>query len=58
MIMIPEVDQVLPGRPEKMVVAKLHFVNGHPLKPPFPEGMETAMFGMGCFWGAEKNSGP
>ena len=31
-----------------------HFVNGHPLKPPFPEGMQQAVFGLGCFWGAER----
>jgi len=35
-------------------VPKTHFVNGHPLEPPFPEGMPRALFGMGCFWGAEK----
>ena len=34
-----------------------HFVNGHPLTPPFPDGLETAVFGMGCFWGAERSSG-
>ncbi len=33
---------------------RTHFVNGHPLEPPFPEGMQRALFGMGCFWGAEK----
>jgi peptide-methionine (S)-S-oxide reductase len=37
-----------------MEVPARHYVNGHPLKPPFPAGMETAMFGMGCFWGAER----
>jgi peptide-methionine (S)-S-oxide reductase len=43
-----------PGRGIKMPVADAHFVNGHRLEPPFPEGMEMALLGMGCFWGAEK----
>jgi peptide-methionine (S)-S-oxide reductase len=42
------------GRSEKMPVPKAHFVNGAPLEPPFPEGSEMALFGMGCFWGAER----
>lgn len=49
---IPTPEEALPGRSEAMPVPERHFVNGHPLKPPFPEGMEMAMFGMGCFWGA------
>ena len=44
----------LPGRTEEMPVAAAHFVNGHALKPPFPEGMATAVFALGCFWGEEK----
>lgn len=44
----------LPGRPEKMPVPARHFVSGHTLEPPFPAGLEMAMFGMGCFWGAER----
>ena len=51
---IPRPDDALPGRSEAMEVPDTHFVNGHDLTPPFPVGLELAMFGMGCFWGAEK----
>ncbi|TRU81040.1 MAG: peptide-methionine (S)-S-oxide reductase MsrA [Microcystis novacekii Mn_MB_F_20050700_S1] len=51
---LPTVREALPGRSEKMPVPSTHYVNGHPLQPPFPTGMETAMFGLGCFWGAER----
>ncbi|HVC11070.1 MAG TPA: peptide-methionine (S)-S-oxide reductase MsrA [Burkholderiales bacterium] len=47
-------EHTLPGRRGKMPVPERHFVNGHPLTPPFPEGLEQAVFGMGCFWGAER----
>ncbi len=46
--------QALPGRKIPMPVPDTHFVNGHPLKPPFPTGMQEALFGLGCFWGAER----
>ena len=46
--------EALPGRNQPMLVPQAHFVNNHPLKPPFPEGMEQALFGLGCFWGAER----
>ena len=51
---IPSPDQALPGRSTAMPVPTKHFVNGNPLKPPFADGMETALFGLGCFWGAER----
>uniref|UniRef100_A0AAX7TJD2 peptide-methionine (S)-S-oxide reductase n=2 Tax=Astatotilapia calliptera TaxID=8154 RepID=A0AAX7TJD2_ASTCA len=51
---MPSREAALKGREEKMVVADKHAVNGNPTVEPFPEGMETIMFGMGCFWGAEK----
>jgi peptide-methionine (S)-S-oxide reductase len=44
----------LPGRDERMAVPATHYVNGHRLEPPFPAGLQLAMFGMGCFWGAER----
>ena len=47
-------EQALPGRSEKMPVPASHFVNGAQLEPPFPEGTELALFGLGCFWGAER----
>ncbi|UNM98232.1 peptide-methionine (S)-S-oxide reductase MsrA [Rhodococcus opacus] len=48
------VEDALPGRSQPIPVPATHFVNGRPLQPPFPEGMQTAVLGMGCFWGAEK----
>ena len=51
---IPSPQEALPGRAEVMPVPSHHFVNGNPLKPPYPDGMEMAMFGMGCFWGVER----
>jgi peptide-methionine (S)-S-oxide reductase len=51
---MPGKDQALPGRPNPIPTAAEHFVNGNPLKGPYPAGLETAVFGMGCFWGAER----
>ena len=51
---LPLPDQALPGRSDTMPVPGEHFVNGHPLTPPFPAGLQQAVFGMGCFWGAER----
>jgi len=51
---IPSAAEALPGRAATMPVPKEHFVNGHPLQPPFPAGLEMAIFGLGCFWGAER----
>jgi peptide-methionine (S)-S-oxide reductase len=53
-LMIPTADQCLPGRTIKMPVPEKHYVNGHPLEGPYPEGLELAQFGLGCFWGAER----
>ena len=51
---MPSRENALPGRAAKMPVPAKHFVNGAPLAPPFPAGLELALFGMGCFWGAER----
>jgi peptide-methionine (S)-S-oxide reductase len=51
---MPQPEQALAGRAEAMPVPETHFVNGHPITPPFPAGLEQAVFGMGCFWGAER----
>jgi len=49
-----DAERALPGRETEIPVPDKHFVLGTPLKPPFPEGLQTAVFGMGCFWGAER----
>lgn len=51
---LPSADAALPGRPEAITDPELHFVHGRPVTPPFPEHLETAYFGMGCFWGVER----
>jgi peptide-methionine (S)-S-oxide reductase len=51
---IPTAEEALPGRPTPMTVPDTHYVNGHRIQPPFPDGLEVAMFGLGCFWGAER----
>ncbi len=52
--LMPTVESALPGRDQEMPVPEQHFVNGRQLKGPFPDHLEMAMFGMGCFWGVER----
>ena len=51
---MPGADEALPGRAQAIPTAREHFVNHHALKGPWPEGSAMAMFGLGCFWGAER----
>src|SRR6201982_2363220 len=51
---LPSSDEALPGRADPIPTATRHFVNGPLLKPPYPAGLEQAVFGLGCFWGAER----
>jgi peptide-methionine (S)-S-oxide reductase len=51
---LPAAAEALPGRNEPIPTATTHFVNGHQLQPPYPAGMEQAVLGLGCFWGAER----
>ena len=51
---LPTPEQALPGRSNEMQISNQHYVTGQPLKPPFADGLVTAVFGMGCFWGAER----
>ena len=51
---IPDAEQALSGRDNALVISAKHFVNGNAMKPPFEAGLETAVFGLGCFWGAER----
>ena len=53
-LVIPKPEDCLPGRDEAMPIPERHFVNRHPLKGPYPEAMQQALFGLGCFWGAER----
>src|SRR3569833_3369288 len=54
---LPSQEEALPGRAEAMPVPSTHYVNGHRILPPFPQGMALALFGLGCFWGAERGVG-
>lgn len=51
---LPTKDEALPGRAAALPTAERHFVNDHPLKGPYPEGLKSAVFALGCFWGAER----
>lgn len=51
---MPTLETALPGRDQPIATAKTHFVNGHPLKGPYPDGMRQIVIGMGCFWGVER----
>jgi len=51
---LPAAGEALPGRPERMRVPERHYVNGNRLEPPFRDGLQLALFGLGCFWGAER----
>ncbi len=51
---LPTPEEALPGRPDPLEVPERHFVNGNRIVPPFPDGLELADFGLGCFWGAER----
>jgi peptide-methionine (S)-S-oxide reductase len=51
---LPSAAEALPGRANPIPTAPRHFVNGHQLQPPYPAGLEQAVFGLGCFWGAER----
>ncbi|TPM97935.1 peptide-methionine (S)-S-oxide reductase MsrA [Mesorhizobium sp. B2-1-3A] len=53
-INLPKPSEALPGRARAIATAPRHFVSKRPLKGPYPDGLETAMFGLGCFWGAER----
>ncbi|OCK08882.1 hypothetical protein KO164_3061 [Thalassospira sp. KO164] len=56
-VSIPSAETALPGRAEKLQVADRHAVTGNPMTGPFPDNLETAVFGMGCFWGRSVFSG-
>ena len=51
---LPSAAEALPGRSKPIPTATSHFVNGRQLQPPYPAGLEQAVFGLGCFWGAER----
>jgi peptide-methionine (S)-S-oxide reductase len=54
MLSMPTPDEALPGRGTEMTVPEQHYVNENPMTPPFPQGLQQAIFGLGCFWGAER----
>ena len=51
---VPTPEEALPGRDTPLTVSETHFVSGNRVVPPFPDGAQSAMFGLGCFWGAEQ----